>query len=153
MKNLYLSRTQTISFASCREKREKTQRQRKQQTSMLLSQSSQPPNNKNMQQYQVVYQGRTEEPNQVFSVPLSFEDANDYACTNSDRQPNKRNHLILSDSAADVLDELAELQGITKSEALIKALATERYFLMERNKKSKVFLQKENKTIEEVYFR
>lgn len=68
-------------------------------------------------------------------------------------QPNSGTHILLKDDAAKLLNELAELQGISKEEALKGALATEIYLLRERNKGSKVLLQTFHNKIREVIFK
>jgi predicted DNA-binding protein len=66
---------------------------------------------------------------------------------------NKRLSVILSDEAERLLDYLANTQGITKSEALRKAIATESYLLEERMLGSKVFVRRKNNELMEVVFR
>ena len=70
-------------------------------------------------------------------------------------RPNsgKRLSVILSDEAERLLDGLANTQGITKSEALRKAIATESYLLEERMEGSKVFVRRKNNELMEVVFR
>lgn len=65
----------------------------------------------------------------------------------------KRLSVILSDEAERLLNDLANIQGITKSEALRKAIATESYLLEERVKGSKVFVRSKNNELMEVVFR
>ena len=65
----------------------------------------------------------------------------------------KRLSISLSNDAADLLEFLAQTQGITQTEALRKAIATEYYLLEERRKGSKILLQKSDKEICEVLFR
>jgi hypothetical protein len=69
------------------------------------------------------------------------------------RPPNKRMSISLSGDVIALLEFLAETQGITQNEALRKAIATEAYFLQERNQGSTVLLQKSDKEIREVVFR
>jgi Ribbon-helix-helix protein, copG family len=65
----------------------------------------------------------------------------------------KRLSVSLSDDAANLLEFLAQSQGITQNEALRKAIATEAYLLEERTQGTKVLLQKPDKEIREVLFR
>jgi hypothetical protein len=65
----------------------------------------------------------------------------------------KRLSISLSDDAANLLEFLAQSQGITQNEALRKAIATEAYLLEERMQGTKVLLQKSDKEIREVLFR
>lgn len=65
----------------------------------------------------------------------------------------KRLSVILSDEAERLLDNLANTQGITKSEALRKAIATESYLTEERMKGSKVFIRSKQNELMEVVFR
>lgn len=65
----------------------------------------------------------------------------------------KRLSISLSDDAANLLEFLAQSQGITKNEALRRAIATEAYLLEERLQGTKVLLQKSDKEIREVLFR
>lgn len=65
----------------------------------------------------------------------------------------KRLSISLSDDAANLLEFLAQTQGITQNEALRRAIATEAYLLEERMQGTKVLLQKPDKEIREVLFR
>jgi len=65
----------------------------------------------------------------------------------------KRLSISLSDDAANLLEFLAQSQGITQNEALRRAIATEAYLLEERLQGTKVLLQKSDKEIREVLFR
>lgn len=65
----------------------------------------------------------------------------------------KRISVSLSADAAQLLEYLAQTQGITQNEALRKAIATEAYFLREMKEGSKVLLQKPDKEVREVVFR
>lgn len=65
----------------------------------------------------------------------------------------KRLSISLSDDAANLLEFLAQSQGITQNEALRRAIATEAYLLEERKNGTKVLLQKSDKEIREVMFR
>jgi hypothetical protein len=65
----------------------------------------------------------------------------------------KRMSISLTGDAAEMLKSLAESQGITQNEALRKAIATEAYLFQERQKGSKVLLQKSDNEIREVIFR
>jgi hypothetical protein len=74
---------------------------------------------------------------------------------NSSTKANSRKRLSisLSDDAANLLEFLAQSQGITQNEALRRAIATEAYLLKERMEGTKVLLQKSDKEIREVLFR
>lgn len=65
----------------------------------------------------------------------------------------KRISVSLSADAAQLLEYLAQTQGITQNEALRKAIATEAYLLKEMKEGSKILLQKPDKEIREVVFR
>jgi len=65
----------------------------------------------------------------------------------------KRMSISLSGDAAQLLEFIAQTQGITQNEALRKAIATEAYLLEERMQGSKVLLQKSDKEVREVIFR
>ncbi|MBD2124565.1 CopG family transcriptional regulator [Trichocoleus sp. FACHB-262] len=66
---------------------------------------------------------------------------------------HKRMSVSLPGDVAQLLESLAETQGISQNEALRKAIATEAYLLQERLQGSKVLLQKPDKEIREVIFR
>jgi hypothetical protein len=61
--------------------------------------------------------------------------------------------ISMSGDVAQLLEFLAETQGVSQNEALRKAIATEAYLLEERLQGSKVLLQKPDKEIREVIFR
>jgi len=65
----------------------------------------------------------------------------------------KRLSISLSDDAANLLEFLAQSQGITQNEALRRAIATEAYLLEERTQGTKVLLQKSDRELREVLFR
>jgi hypothetical protein len=65
----------------------------------------------------------------------------------------KRMSISLSGDTAELLEFLAESQGISQNEAIRRAIATEVYFTKERQDGSKVLLQKPDKEIREVVFR
>lgn len=65
----------------------------------------------------------------------------------------KRMSISLPSDIAQMLEFLAEFQGISQNEALRKAIATEAYLLRERIQGTKVLLQKPDKEIREVVFR
>lgn len=65
----------------------------------------------------------------------------------------KRMSVTLSGDAAKWLESLAESQGITQTEALRKAIATEAYIQREISEGSKILVQKADKEIREVVFR
>jgi predicted transcriptional regulator len=66
---------------------------------------------------------------------------------------NKRMSINLSSEVAKWLESIAADQHISQSEALRRAIATERYLLDERQNGSKVLLQRADKEIREVVFR
>lgn len=68
-------------------------------------------------------------------------------------QKPKRMSVSLAGDAARMLEDLAAAQGITQSEALRKAIATESYIREELSKGSKVLIQKPSLEIREVVFR
>ncbi len=59
----------------------------------------------------------------------------------------------LSGETVELLEFLADNQGISQNEAIRRAIATDVYFLKERLEGSKVLLQKPDKEIREVLFR
>lgn len=84
--------------------------------------------------------------------------AQSYNVTNSLTQQSenlspKRMSVTLSSDAAKWLEVLAESQGITQTEALRKAIATEAYIQREIAEGSKILVQKADKEIREVVFR
>ena len=74
--------------------------------------------------------------------------------TQAPRPPNvKRMSVSLSSDAAELLEWLAVTQGITQTEALRKAIATEAYLYKEIKKGSKTLLLTSDKEVREVIFR
>jgi hypothetical protein len=65
----------------------------------------------------------------------------------------KRMSIGLSGETVELLEFLAQSQGISQNEAIRRAIATDVYFLKERLEGSKVLLQKSDKEIREVLFR
>jgi Ribbon-helix-helix protein, copG family len=65
----------------------------------------------------------------------------------------KRMSIGLSGETVELLEFLAQSQGISQNEAIRRAIATDVYFLKERLEGSKVLLQKPDKEIREVLFR
>jgi hypothetical protein len=59
----------------------------------------------------------------------------------------------LSGETVELLEFLADSQGISQNEAIRRAIATDVYFLKERLEGSKVLIQKSDKEIREVLFR
>lgn len=73
---------------------------------------------------------------------------------NAARPPNaKRMSVSLSGDAAQLLEFLANSQGITQNEALRKAIATEAYLYKEIAQGAKVLLLTPDKEVREVVFR
>jgi hypothetical protein len=68
-------------------------------------------------------------------------------------QSNKRMSIGLSGETVELLEFLADSQGISQTEAIRRAIATDVYFIKERLEGSKVLLQKPDKEIREVLFR
>ncbi len=68
-------------------------------------------------------------------------------------QSTKRMSISLSGDTAELLEFLAESQGISQNEAIRRAIATDVYFVKERLDGSRVLLQKPDKEIREVLFR
>jgi hypothetical protein len=65
----------------------------------------------------------------------------------------KRMSISLPSDIADLLEYLAKFQGISQNEALRKAIATEAYFLQERQQGNRVLIQAHDQQIKEVIFR
>jgi hypothetical protein len=65
----------------------------------------------------------------------------------------KRMSISLSGDIVELLEFLAERQGISQNEAIRRAIATDVYFLKERLEGAKVLIQKSDKEIREVVFR
>lgn len=65
----------------------------------------------------------------------------------------QRLSVSLAEDVSQLLESLAKSQGITKNEAIRKAIATEAYLLQERLGGSKILLQKPDKEVREVLFR
>jgi hypothetical protein len=61
--------------------------------------------------------------------------------------------ISLSGDTAELLEFLAESQGISQNEAIRRAIATDVYFIKERLDGSRVLIQKPDKEIREVLFR
>ena len=76
-----------------------------------------------------------------------------YSSSATKTKRGKRISVSLSDDAANLLEFLAQSQGITQNEALRKAIATEAYLLKERLEGTKVLFQKPDQEIREVLFR
>jgi Ribbon-helix-helix protein, copG family len=68
-------------------------------------------------------------------------------------QNTKRMSIGLSGETVELLEFLADSQGISQNEAIRRAIATDVYFLKERLEGSKVLIQKSDKEIREVLFR
>jgi Ribbon-helix-helix protein, copG family len=68
-------------------------------------------------------------------------------------QSTKRMSIGLSGETVELLEFLADSQGISQNEAIRRAIATDVYFLKERLGGSRVLLQKPDKEIREVVFR
>jgi Ribbon-helix-helix protein, copG family len=68
-------------------------------------------------------------------------------------QSTKRMSIGLSGETVELLEFLADSQGISQNEAIRRAIATDVYFLKERLEGSKVLIQKSDKEIREVLFR
>ena len=71
----------------------------------------------------------------------------------SESTPQKRLSISLPPDVSEMLDYLADSQGISLNEAIRKAIATESYFLQERSSGTKILLQGRDKEIREVLFR
>jgi predicted DNA-binding protein len=65
----------------------------------------------------------------------------------------KRMSISLSVEASELLDFLAQSQGITQNEALRRAISTEAFFLKEMKSGAKVLIQNSDKEIREILFR
>lgn len=65
----------------------------------------------------------------------------------------KRMSISLSGDIVELLEFLAERQGISQNEAIRRAIATDVYFLKERLEGAKILIQKPDKEIREVLFR
>jgi hypothetical protein len=78
---------------------------------------------------------------------------NPIADNTAPRSNTKRMSISLSGDAAELLEFLANSQGISQNEAIRRAIATDVYFTKERQAGSRVLLQKPDKEIREVLFR
>lgn len=65
----------------------------------------------------------------------------------------KRRSLNLSGASTELLDYIAEQQGVSANEAIRRAIATEAYFLKERKAGAKVLVQTASGEVREVLFR
>lgn len=65
----------------------------------------------------------------------------------------KRMSISLTSDVVEQLRYLSETQGVSQNEAIRKAIATETYFLKERQTGGTVLIQKSDKQIREVIFR
>lgn len=72
-----------------------------------------------------------------------------------DNQPAeaKRLSVALKTDASKMLDEITESSGMTISQAIHRAIATEFYIRQEIEDGSKILVQKSNEEIREVIFR
>jgi len=66
---------------------------------------------------------------------------------------NKRMSVTLSQDAAEMLEYLAQEQGITQREALVRAIATELYLYKARKDGSKILFHTSEGEVREVIFR
>lgn len=66
---------------------------------------------------------------------------------------NKRISIGLSGDIVELLEFLAERQGISQNEAIRRAIATDYYFLKERLQGANILIQKPDRDIREVVFR
>lgn len=64
----------------------------------------------------------------------------------------KKLSVSIADDALELLEFLAQAQGISRSEALRKAIATEAYLQQERLEGSRVLLQKSSQEVREISF-
>ncbi len=65
----------------------------------------------------------------------------------------KRMSISLSGDIVELLEFLADRQGISQNEAIRRAIATDVYFLKERLAGGTVLIQKSDKELREVLFR
>jgi Ribbon-helix-helix protein, copG family len=88
-------------------------------------------------------------------VKLSTVNKNDMPPTlKPESPPNaKRMSVSLTGDIVELLEFLAEKQGITQNEAIRRAIATDVYFLKERSAGGTVLIQKPDKELREVVFR
>ena len=75
----------------------------------------------------------------------------------NDQNPPKKNQAIrttisLSADAVEKLDWLAGLQGISRNDAIRRAIATESYIREALQNGSKILIQKSDKSIQELVF-
>lgn len=79
----------------------------------------------------------------------------DASTSSSIKEPSKSKRMSISlpPDIAELLEFLANTQGISQNEALRKAIATEAYIQQEIREGSTVLIQKSNKTLKEVVFR
>ncbi len=80
-------------------------------------------------------------------------EAKNSLCQEPENLSPKRMSVTLPSDTAKWLELLAESQGITQTEALRKAIATEAYIQREIAEGSKILVQKADKEIREVVFR
>lgn len=73
--------------------------------------------------------------------------------TGASTTETKRMSVSFSSEDKEMLDFLARSQGITQTQALRKAIATEAYFLKEREEGGKILVMNADKTMKEVVFR
>lgn len=70
-----------------------------------------------------------------------------------DNPKPKRLSISLSADAAELLESLSEEQGVSQSEVIRRALATESYIQQEIQQGSRILIQKADEQIREVVFR
>lgn len=91
----------------------------------------------------------------LYGFPANFYMFNSTAHNTDPKSPSgtKRMSISLSGDTAELLEFLAASQGISQNEAIRRAIATDVYFIKERQAGSKVLIQKPDKEIREVVFR
>lgn len=73
--------------------------------------------------------------------------------SNKINSENEKTSVTLSQDEAQTLEWLATEQGVTRKEALRRAIATEVYFYKERKVKSKIVFYTKDGKIKEALFR
>lgn len=73
--------------------------------------------------------------------------------TNPEKNQSKRVSVLLPLETIKQLDAIASRHGITMTDAIRRAIATEAYIESEIQENSKILLQKSDKTLREVVFR
>lgn len=86
------------------------------------------------------------------NVGTAAEKNNDASNSGNNPNPVKRMSITLPSNVADMLEFLAQSQGISQNEALRKAIATETYFRQQIQEGANVLIRKPGEEVKEIVF-